>query len=297
MTKYHINDKGVAGVCRAQSPESCHFGKDAPHYATREEAEKAYEQSRGSQTLTLKKSANPTNNREPILREPLKPLSLLTRGSKILEATDAELLDYYGGEITEITSVDVDHAVEILLNKPREDWPDDLREMVDKNRETWGDPNIWEYDDVDYYATHDELETPFILQKGLEDWYYNQPNATDTSGALEHVREKGYETKGLRPAEAVKKMLREENGMILKRVERTSSVASYPEVPIQKLRMVKKHYDAVEPREPLAKSSNSSQIDGILQWAPNGYRVLDGYHRIKWLKENGKDKGNFLVLQ
>lgn len=296
MARYHINDEGVAGICQAQ--KKCRFGEDTPHYATLAEAEVAHEHSQGQQVLTLtkKKGPNDAKNLDPILHDPLPPFNHGYSRYRLLEATDAEPVDYYANVYSDVTYVDAQEAVEIITNMKRDDWPPSLEEEFQKNKESWADPDGWEVE-THYYDDDPEILPPEKLEKDLQNWYYDQPNATDRAGALEHVREKGYETKGLRPEEAVKKILREENGMILKRVESTSSVASYPEVPIQNLRMVKNHYDAVEPREPSAKSSNSSQIDGILQWAPNGYRVLDGYHRIKWLKENGKDKGNFLVLQ
>lgn len=43
MTKYHINDQGNANHCSAEAGK-CPFGTDAPHFDTKEEAQKHYEQ-------------------------------------------------------------------------------------------------------------------------------------------------------------------------------------------------------------------------------------------------------------
>lgn len=48
MAKYHLNPKtGDPGLCRAEDGK-CPFGKDAPHYASKEAAREAYEKDRPS---------------------------------------------------------------------------------------------------------------------------------------------------------------------------------------------------------------------------------------------------------
>lgn len=44
MVKFHINDKGNPGKCNAQQ-SNCPFGPDAPHFETKQEAQKYYEES------------------------------------------------------------------------------------------------------------------------------------------------------------------------------------------------------------------------------------------------------------
>lgn len=54
MNKYHINEKGVPGVCTAKV--KCQFGGDAQHYFSPEAAQKAYELSMATETVpTVKK--------------------------------------------------------------------------------------------------------------------------------------------------------------------------------------------------------------------------------------------------
>lgn len=53
-SKYHINEKGVPGVCTAKI--KCQFGGDAQHYFSPEAAQKAYELSMATETVpTVKK--------------------------------------------------------------------------------------------------------------------------------------------------------------------------------------------------------------------------------------------------
>jgi hypothetical protein len=58
MNKYHINEKGVPGVCTAKV--KCQFGGDAQHYFNPEAAQKAYELSMATETVpsAQKKSSN-----------------------------------------------------------------------------------------------------------------------------------------------------------------------------------------------------------------------------------------------
>jgi len=42
MAKYHLNEKGVAGVCRAKEG-NCPLGGDKKHFESKEDAQKAYE--------------------------------------------------------------------------------------------------------------------------------------------------------------------------------------------------------------------------------------------------------------
>lgn len=58
MNKYHINEKGVPGVCTAKV--KCQFGGDAQHYFNPEAAQKAYELSMAKETVpsAQKKTSN-----------------------------------------------------------------------------------------------------------------------------------------------------------------------------------------------------------------------------------------------
>lgn len=62
MAKYHINEKGVPGVCSANI--QCRFGGDAQHYASPEIAQKAFE-------LSMAGSTVPEAQKKPAVAAPI----------------------------------------------------------------------------------------------------------------------------------------------------------------------------------------------------------------------------------
>jgi hypothetical protein len=75
MSKFHLNDKGEAGQCRAEKG-GCPFGGEAQHYSSTEKARTAYEASMAAEQIptTVKKSADRV---EKVVRSapPKPPLS------------------------------------------------------------------------------------------------------------------------------------------------------------------------------------------------------------------------------
>lgn len=60
MAKYHLKDDGAPGVCKAQ-PGKCPKAKDSEHYATKAEAQSAYEKNMEKQLLSrFSKFPNPS---------------------------------------------------------------------------------------------------------------------------------------------------------------------------------------------------------------------------------------------
>jgi hypothetical protein len=74
MSKFHLNDKGEAGQCKA-TQGSCPFGGDAQHYSSTEKARTAYEASMAAEQIptTVKKIAT-TRGAKALRTEPPKPL-------------------------------------------------------------------------------------------------------------------------------------------------------------------------------------------------------------------------------
>lgn len=56
MSSYHISDNGVANKCKAKTPESCKYSKDSgivqPHYESKAEAQRAYEEQQKQDLMT-----------------------------------------------------------------------------------------------------------------------------------------------------------------------------------------------------------------------------------------------------
>lgn len=61
MKKFHINDKGDVGECSA-GPGRCHYGSDAPHYSTADEARNAYESKMEEESFLQTLTSNPLDS-------------------------------------------------------------------------------------------------------------------------------------------------------------------------------------------------------------------------------------------
>lgn len=291
MSKYHIKADGNPGLCKA-TVRSCPRGDDSEHFNSKDEARTAFEETQKSLKLT---------KRAPIIYEKNIYLSpehwLSPYDESILEATDAESIDYYSPGYSEITQVDLDRMVSIIIKKPKREWDEELKDFVDSQKTEFEDPNRWEID-AGYYegdaVTVDGL--PDLIEK-LEGWYYDQNNAADAHGVLEHVREKGYETKSMRPIDAIKHMLREENNKVLKVVENAKHISVH-NIKLSELKYSEAHYKRIEKVKPVVRSKNSNEILGVvlMEQGKTGKRLLDGHHRFKWASEANRTDGNFIVI-
>lgn len=289
--RYHLNpETGNAGLCRAK--KKCRFGTDDEHYPTPEAARRAYELSQEELT--------PARNREPILLEPTEipaphQWHLTNNLSILTEATDSDEVDYYSKDYSEPTQLDLDKAIEIGINLRREDWPEGLQSLVEEHRSEWEDLKNWTFDLGFYEGDSPEFSPPTHMEKTLQSYYYAQPNAVDHYGVLEHVREKGCDTSGLTPLEAVKAMLREENGMRLRRVEEARWV-TVAKKRFSDFSYATQHFDRIEPSEPRPASPRSSVFTGVVWNGGGGHRMVDGHHRLKWALSKGEDSGTFIIL-
>lgn len=115
----------------------------------------------------------------------------------------------------------------------------------------------------------------------------------DNSKVDAYLESKGFQKRSDESSlSAMKRHLAEDNaGIILSVVEDAEHIEilelSVPDVIIPN----PMHYDRVESREPVSAYAALS-IAGVLA----GGRLVDGYHRMKWLKENGVESAPFIEL-
>lgn len=68
MAKYHVNDKGEAGVCSARAG-NCPFGGAEDHYESAEAAREAYSKDKSSFAVAIRREPAPDRNRKLISAE------------------------------------------------------------------------------------------------------------------------------------------------------------------------------------------------------------------------------------
>lgn len=114
------------------------------------------------------------------------------------------------------------------------------------------------------------------------------PNAKDKEGVYSYLISKNQRLLGLLPLDNLKEALRIENDKQIESVESATKLA------IKNLKIDnvvipnKKHFDEVEP-----KATPKGGITGVIA---DG-KLVDGYHRLKWLKEQPRRKhAKFIVL-
>lgn len=188
--------------------------------------------------------------------------------------------------------------------------PHELQEPYEANKKWWENPAAWNATAIDGYYGHESIivTPPKELLNAYNTWYYNQPNAVDSLGLLSYARSKGLDTSGYSPLSAIKAQLRaENNGKRIKSIENADFVQrkriGLSSIVIPNMR----HYENVEARElqlPPAPNPNGRfrpgeeppLFSGVLVERDGRYILADGYHRLKWARENGKRMGHFIVL-
>lgn len=96
--------------------------------------------------------------------------------------------------------------------------------------------------------------------------------------------------------ELLKEALRSENnGIHSARVEEcthfTAQVLPLDSIALGNL----SHFERVQPREPYSPNGGAV-ITGIVVKSSETYRIVDGYHRLKYSLEQGTDFGMFIVI-
>lgn len=96
--------------------------------------------------------------------------------------------------------------------------------------------------------------------------------------------------------ETLKELLRKENhGIHSIRVEECKYIA-VEQLPLHSIALGNMdHFDRVEPRE-LSSPSGKSLITGVVVRTDDRDRLVDGYHRLKYLLDSGLAKGTFVVI-
>ena len=131
-----------------------------------------------------------------------------------------------------------------------------------------------------------------MLEKEVE-----PEDAFDPEDILAYCQSKGIVTIGLTPFEAVKKQLAFENGKRTNYLVEQSHRVTTGELRINEIHIGQlSHYDSVDSRKAIA-SNGSKPFTGVVYERENGqYVLVDGYHRIKYAKEQNYATGWFLIL-
>lgn len=96
--------------------------------------------------------------------------------------------------------------------------------------------------------------------------------------------------------EILKESLRNENqGIYSSRVENCTQF-TVQTLPLDSIIIGNStHFEKIEPREPYSPSGGPL-ITGVLVHSLDSYRIVDGYHRLKYSLENGKNSGLFIII-
>lgn len=215
--------------------------------------------------------------------------------------------DYYDDEPTygdsysvydnlHLTSVDAEQSIKSILNVPAtHELPTEIHQLIQENG--WNDKLNWSiHAESDYYGETAVVTPPDDMLPKLTEWYWGQENAVDKDGILHYVRSKGTETTGCSPLDAIKKQLAEENEGRSNRLVENAKNIKVSNLSISRLSVPHaSRLDRVEARK--AKDyDDKAGIAGIVVRTRDAYRLVDGYHRLKDLKNSNKYKGKYIVL-
>lgn len=212
---------------------------------------------------------------------------------------------YYDDEV-EVRSVDLPKLLAFLFSARVADIPAELLALGEELRldaSTDWTIRVGGYYDDEYYVTFDWSRAADVDLR-LSRWYWSLPNAVDRDGVLAYCRSKGLDTTGLEPLAAIKQQLAQENpGRSSVRVERAVGVQ------VQRLHLGELTYNA----ERLAsiKARPVKRPENLLEVVPKiagvavqvssepgrQFLMVDGYHRMRDLRNQGKRVGNFIILR
>lgn len=307
-TKYHFSTRThKVGVCGA-TKRACQFGQ---HFSTAAEAASQV----ASTALTPATIEGIT--KPPIV---LSPSPYTEPDSRAYLSYDydydyyGEMEDYYGlgydyysdepsygdsysvYDNLHLTSIDAEQSIKTIFNVPADhELPEDIHKMIQDNG--WNDKYNWSiHAEPDYYGETAVVTPPSDMFPKLTEWYWSQDNAVDKDGILHYVRSKGTETKGCSPLDAIKKQLAEENEGRSNRLVENANNIKVSNLSLNRLSIPHaSRLDRVEPRAP-KDYENKAGIAGIIVRTRDAYRLVDGYHRLKDLKNANKYKGKYIVL-
>jgi hypothetical protein len=196
-----------------------------------------------------------------------------------------------------LTSVDPEATIYSMFRaNSRVPLPNEIKQLIKENK--WDEVDSWEiHAESDYYGETAVIVAPDNMLTKVQEWYWNQPNAEDNEGILNYVRSKGTETKGLKPLDAIKKQLSEENeGRSNRLVEKARSVTKQT-VRLDRIRVPHQNrLDTVNPRVPASTLNHNPAIAGVLIKEGRNYRLIDGYHRLKFYQNANRVNAKYIVL-
>jgi hypothetical protein len=283
--KYHINKKN--------EKRECHAEKRACRYKTHSiEGGPSNSPTDAESLQTLMNKVNIEVTPPSLLKEPTAIPS-----SRIYDIFTFESA-YYDEPVNVIESVDVRNLLAAVHNVDPSFISDDYVKYAEDNK--WDTTDNFISEETGYYGegTVDVELTPDLVQK-MQEHYYTRPDAVDRTGVLAYCRSKGFDTTGKNPVEALKSQIRAENNN-----KAYSPVDNATKVNLQTIRLdsviipAKQHYEAVEPRPLDVKPAGDQAIAGVVvKTRDGGYRLVDGYHRTKFLNNSTKrSKGIYFVL-
>lgn len=325
MSNYHINQKtGNVNICRAKT-DNCPLknkdGEQVEHFEDKETAQKFLEQNLlnqygSTQELNKKEEIKNLENKKQEKPQNIKAASYIPNFNNLSDISnyaeyDYDYTDYYSHEIDEenyaIHSINGEELAKSMVYRSAGTSIEEHEKIVNETEQML--QNIGALDTKNYnlrvrygyYNDHETFIEPkrsFPLIERMKKEYYKKPDAKDAAGILEYVRSKGKETAGLSPFEAIKEQLNEENkGRKSSYVER-SNKASKATLRVDNVYIgAKQHYENVEPRKKVSEN-DSVAFDGVLFFDNKSktYHLIDGYHRMKDLKNNKRSTGTFIVL-
>lgn len=114
---------------------------------------------------------------------------------------------------------------------------------------------------------------------------------------LDYCASKGYDFLGRTALSAIKEQLASENGGMRLPVVENAHRVDVLTIPLHRIQVGNRHhYENVDPR-PVQGVKGAPLIAGVLVKSNNsGYRLVDGYHRLKWLREKSAKSGEYIVL-
>jgi len=307
MTNYHINQATKQpNICKADVRQ-CPVG--GQHFTDRNEAKQHIENILSKElgmTKTIQNKSALERKRDEIRniessdRFYTSSLSSSISPSYFLQYDYDYIEDEEGDSIIDPTSFEVSY---VDVNS----WAEEIvyydENSKDKVAEILQAHGAEELDNYYVYGNNlnDVTITFFnsdMALKDIEKYYYSRNNAVDKDGVLEYVRSKGVDTTGLNPLEALKTQLTEENGE--KRsgyVERSNHVRAEILNTHQIQIGATHYYNRVEQR-PMQSFNSSKEIAGVAFYDKNRhtYHIVDGYHRLKDLRNNGAHKAHYFVI-
>lgn len=312
MAKFHINPStGNANKCSAT--KQCPFGDlDADHYATKEEATRAYESKMAASLFSA-----PTTFGPPILLAPSKMCDDNLK-TNVTYGVDYDYDDYScqgcdedicrcrtfsGLKLVGWAEPDGVYAyARSRLGLPiAEEFPKDLADKLKpyEDFESIAD-DFRLYTEDDYYGEIVVVEPSPILDTIFSDYLYSQPNAVDSEGVLPYLRTQGFDTTGLKPIQAIEAALKQQHKEL---AELLQGVKGYRVAKVEE-RFIKRDPKRMaegrkDPRPTVAypTAGQSKPIAGVLlRESDSEYILLDGFKRAAEFEAQGDQRSKDYVI-